>query len=174
MSVFLYGLLLFGLSVCVHFCIWKIHAPKNHARALVWIFVGVYFISILLFLCCRGTMTLFGVVLPQTILRYTQFSFLFSSLAVFYVANYPSIEVDSPSMVMILAIAQKGREGLDKKTFEQDMNDDILVVPRVYDLHKGGMTYLEDNRYKLTTSGKLIARLFVFQRMLLGKKEKGG
>ena len=87
--------------------------------------------------------------------------------------TYSAIEVDSPSLVMINAIAKAGKEGLDEKLFYQMMNGDILIKPRINDLLNDKMAYLEGYKYKLTPKGRLLVRIFILYRKLLNAP-KGG
>lgn len=87
--------------------------------------------------------------------------------------TYSAIEADSPSLVMIRAVAKAGSGGLNKKEFEKTMNDDLLVIPRVRDLLNDKMAYIDGEKYRLTPKGFLFARLFVLSRKILNAP-KGG
>lgn len=95
------------------------------------------------------------------------------SLILAYMITYSAIEVDSPSLVMILAVAGAGPEGLAKKDFNKLMDNDHLVIPRINDLIVDKMAYKEGDIYKLTPKGMLLANLFSFYRGLLNAS-KGG
>jgi len=70
-------------------------------------------------------------------------------------------------------IVGAGDSGLDKNTLKEKLKDDILVINRIKDLLAGGFISLDNQVYRLTFRGRLIARLFVAYRKLLGVK-KGG
>lgn len=87
--------------------------------------------------------------------------------------TYSAIEADSPSLVMVMAIANAGPDGMDAREFEATLNDDLLIKPRVADLITDKMAYKEGNRYRLTGKGLLFANIFIYYRMLL-RAPKGG
>ncbi|MEW6618875.1 MAG: hypothetical protein AB1422_05950 [bacterium] len=99
---------------------------------------------------------------------------MYISLAFAYIVTYPAIEADSPSLVMIMSIAETEPKGLDKGLFEQKMNDEILVIPRIKDLINSGLAYKDKTRYRLTPKGILISKIFIKYRRLLRRDKKGG
>lgn len=174
MGILFYGLALFLIAFFVQLVIWKIRLPRNQIKALLQIFFLVLAIGVsILFKSC-GSNYFFGIALPRTMFEITQLSLLFISLTLAYMVTYSAIEVDSPSLVMILNVAEAGRAGLDKKSFEEKMNDNILVKPRIKDLLTGGLAYLDEGRYRLTPKGALLAGIFIKYRKLIGTTEKGG
>ena len=87
--------------------------------------------------------------------------------------TYSAMEADSPSLVILNHIADAGSEGVAKDVFFDSLNDDILVKPRIKDLLRDKMAYLEEGRYRLTPKGIRFARIFILFRGLL-KAPKGG
>ncbi len=120
------------------------------------------------------SISIFGVTAPTTILEYLHICLFFISITLAYVIIYTAVEADSPSLVIILKIAEKGSKGLVKQEIEQDLNDDILVKPRINDLLKDKMAYLDGNKYKLTRKGILIACLFNFYSKVQNMTHEGG
>jgi len=173
MSVLLYGIGLFVLAVLLHLLIWRIHLPENQASALLYIFFGIFIVAIFIFRR-NPAIAFFGIPVPATICENLQFSFLFISLTSAYIANYPAIEVDSPSLIMIMDIARAYPAGLDRDTFKKRLNNDNLIMPRINDLLKGKFIYLKDGRYRLTRRGLFIARIFILFRRILGMRQLGG
>ncbi len=88
--------------------------------------------------------------------------------------TYSAIEADSPSLIIVMAVASSGKDGLDKKIFEQRMNNEILLLPRVNDLISEKLAYIENDRYKLTSKGLMFARIFHIYRKLLNRPQMGG
>ncbi len=169
MAVFLYTLILLLAAFSVHVCVWKIRLPRNHSKALMFIFLSVLAIGILGAFVWGRTwigMADFG--------EYFQIIAAYVAVMLAYVVTYSGIEVDSPSLVMVLDVDRAGPEGLAQECFIRDMNNERLVLPRINDLLKGGLAELDNGLYRLTPKGKAVARLFCFYRWLLGKKHKGG
>jgi predicted transcriptional regulator len=88
--------------------------------------------------------------------------------------TYSALEADSPSLVMIMSIANAGITGLLKTQFEQRMTDDVLIIPRIQDLLRDQMIYEQEGKYKLTSKGLLFARIFIVYRHILNISQKGG
>ena len=174
MSVLVYGILLFLIAFLIHFFVWKIHLPHNHAKVLLSIFLGTLLAGTLIFVKFHKSITFLGIHPPVMIWEYLQLYSLFLSLTAAYVMTYPGIEVDSPSLVMISCISNAGCKGLDRNTLEQLMNDDMLVASRLRDLVDGKMVSWDGNVYKLSKTGLFIAQIFTAYRKLLKKPEKGG
>jgi hypothetical protein len=153
--------------------IWRIRLPKNHTKTLLKIFLGTWIIGVsILWNFCN--VNFLGISIPDTIFEYLQLSLFFISLTLFYITNYQALEVDSPSIVMVRKIGKAGSQGLDKDKFKQQINNDILIKPRLEELVAGDMVYLDDRVYKIKPKGILIASIFIMYRKLLKKMYKGG
>ncbi len=167
MSVLLYGILLFFLAFISHFFIWEIHLPKNHTGVLLGIYSGVLVIGIFLLRLYGRGIVIFGIHTLSGTAEYVHLCLLYASLTFAYITTYSGIEVDSPSLVIVMDISLAGSDGLPKEKLEQTMNDDLLVKPRVKDLVSGGMAYVEKDKYRLTAKGLFLISIFNFYRRLL-------
>jgi hypothetical protein len=173
MGILCYGILLFLAAFFIHFVIWKIHLPeKNQTVVLLKVFFGVFIFGIILFET-TSNLSIFGIKPPGAFLEYVQLFLLHSSLTLAYIVSYSAIEVDSPSLYMILAIAKASGEGLAEEKLYFFLNDAYLVLPRIKDLAEDAMIYTEGGRYKLTSKGIFLARLFIMCRKILNLP-KGG
>ncbi len=173
MSVLFYGIIAFSLGFSIHFIIWKISLPKkNQSVALLKIFFGVLFIAILIFI--KASNTVFSVLSPpHTVAEYIEFFILYTSLTLAYIATYSAVEVDSPSLVMLLIIAKMFPEGLDKQKLFSLLNDNLLVIPRLNDLVSDKMVVIDKDIYKLTPKGRFLMNTIILFRRLLNLP-KGG
>lgn len=106
-------------------------------------------------------------------LDYLHICLVFISLTLAYMITYSAIEVDSPTLVITILIANTGSAGMEKKQFYEAMTNEVLVKPRIEDLLTDKMADCKADRYFLTAKGVLLARLFIFFRSLL-KMPKGG
>ena len=162
MIVLIYGLLSFIAAFLIHLIVWKISVlKKNQTVVLLEIFFAVSVLSV-------TAISAFG-----NLCEYFAYLFLYYSLALCYIVSYSAIEVDSPSLAMVLEIAKEGALGLDKERFYSRMSDDLLVIPRIEDLANDGMISKEGDKYKLTAKGAFLADLFILWRALLNAG-KGG
>lgn len=74
---------------------------------------------------------------------------------------------------MVMTIARAGSKGLDKKSFDQLITDDVLIKPRIRDLVVDKMVFIDKDKYRLTPKGVIFAKIFIIYRKLL-KASKGG
>lgn len=153
--------------------VWKIRIPKRQTKVLLGIFFGTLITGLLALRAVPYFIPGLAVYVPKHSLEYLHISISFVSLTLAYMITYSAIEADSPSLVMIRAVARAGAAGLDKREFEKTMNNELLIVPRVRDLVTDKMAYMEGDKYRLTPKGVMFARLFVFYRNLLNAP-KGG
>jgi len=178
MKVLFLGTLFWVLAFTIHFIVWKICLPKRQTRTLLFIFLGVLFSGCVLFWLepvllmdvNLGFEDHMGIV-HRSHLVYM--AIYFTSLTLAYMITYSALEADSPSLVMILQVANAGEAGLPKSVFHEHMNDALLVDPRLRDLVKDQMVIPEGEGYRLTAKGRAMALLFIGYRKLL-KLEKGG
>jgi len=75
--------------------------------------------------------------------------------------------------VIIRAVSDAGKSGLETGKLEEMMNDGLLIMPRIKDMLCDNMIYIDGEKYKLTPKGSVMARIFSFYRNIL-KIAKGG
>jgi hypothetical protein len=173
MKIFCVGSGLFALAFFIHLSLWKIKIPRRQTKVLLVIFIGTLILGFfglwilssfdfaINFLCIDG------------LIEYLHISLFFISLLLAYVVTYSALEVDSPSLVMVMNIANAGEEGIDEDVFDKAMTDEILVMPRLRDLVTDQMAFMDGNKYRLTIKGESMARMAIFYRKLLNSG-KGG
>jgi len=88
--------------------------------------------------------------------------------------TYSALEADSPSLVMIMSIANAGKKGLDRMALQTNLSDDLLIKPRVMDLILDKMAYMDGEKICLTSKGVIFAKIFILYRNLMGRRIKGG
>ena len=161
MNILLYGLSLFILAFGIHLIIWKVHLPQHQSKAIMWIFLGTFFLGV-----------------PFTPLVHSFFELghvflLFLSLTLAYLITYSAMEADSPSLVIIRKIAEAMPSGLAKQDLERQLTDDILILPRIKDLLRDNLVVANGEKLQLTPQGRTLITIFVIFRALL-KSGKGG
>jgi hypothetical protein len=90
------------------------------------------------------------------------------ALAAAWVMTYPAIEVESPTLVIVAAVAAAGPDGLAEAALRRALGDDALVRPRIRDLLDEGLAEARAGRLRLTARGAALARLFALWRRVLG------
>jgi len=173
MNIIFCGVILFFIAFLCQIIIWKIHIPERQTKALVVLFFCILTIGLLSLVIISHFYTITNWPVPRTSSDYLHITLLFTSLTLAYMITYSAIEVDSPSLLIILKISDKGTQGLDRKELEETMNDALLIMPRITDLLTDKMAYLEGDQYKLTRKGKIVAKIFIIYRKILNTG-KGG
>lgn len=163
MNVLISGILLFASAFLLHLLVWRLRYPKNPIRILFLLF-GLVILSGTFFLFFYASYTAFQCLYVV---------FLFSSLFICYLITYSAIEADSPSLVIMLRIAQAGKKGLPFQRMKESLGNDLLVQPRLRDLVDARLVDLNGPTYKINKKGKFFIRPFVVFRDFLGLS-KGG
>jgi len=88
--------------------------------------------------------------------------------------TYSAIEADSPSLVIMMAIANAEPKGLEKKDFDELMTDDKLVKPRIKDILLNKMAEIVGDKYVLTPKGAVFVGIFIIYRKIMKISRKGG
>lgn len=173
MKVLLWGLAFFILSLILNLFIWRVHLPKRQTNALLKIFYGVFVLGIILFEASKAFNNTSYQYLPDGIPEYLHLFLLFTSLTLAYVITYSAVEVDSPSLVMVIAVNKAGRDGLSKTEFAKLLTNERLVIPRINDLVRDKLIFLGQDKYKLTLNGRLFISIFILYRKVMNA-QKGG
>lgn len=174
MRVLVTGLSLFLLAFLIHLAVWKIRLPKRQVKTLLQLFFLTLLAGVFALWSASPGFEIAGIAPLEDIWEYLHISLFFLSLTLAYMITYTALEADSPSLVMIMTISNAEPEGLSKERFEELMNDETLVMPRIRDVLLDRMVYMDGNRYCLTPKGALMARLFLFYRKLIKAPEGGG
>ncbi len=167
------GLALFASAFLLHLIRWRLAPPAATMRALVVTFVFGTLGGLALVLLLAGLVPGLSGLLPAAPFGVLLALLLALALAAGYVMTYPAIEVESPTLVMIQAIARRGEEGLARTTLFAQLTDEVLVAPRVRDLLSDGLAVESGGRLHLSESGRRLVRLFLVWRLVLGAREGG-
>lgn len=173
MNVLFWSVVFFCVAFFLHILIWKLHLPRRQTRTLLQIFFGTLLIG-LFTLWSAKYVSQFDASIPRNFSEYLHIALFVTSLTLAYMITYSALEADSPSLVIVMNIANAGLDGLKTTEFEQLMTNDILIIPRIQDLLRDKMVYMEGEKYKLTAKGMLFARIFIIYRQLLNVSQKGG
>lgn len=173
MAVLFWGISIFTLSFVVHFLAWRFRLPKRQTKTLLQIFMGILAASLILIWITSNAPPPSSKYAINDLSEYLHISLFYISLVLAYMITYSGIEVDSPSMVLILKVAEAGKEGIERRTLIEAMNDDLMVKPRITDLITDKMAYIDGDKYKLTTKGFLMLNVILLYRKMLNAG-KGG
>ncbi len=160
-------------AFAIHLVAWRVRVPERQTRAVLAIFFGTLATALLLLPVLAASWPALRIPVPVPMPSYLSISGFVTAVTLAYMITYSAVEVDSPSLVMVLAIDRAGPGGLPESEFDQGMSDALLVEPRIRDLLRDGLIREEDGLYRLTPKGVRMARLFIRHRWLLGAG-KGG
>lgn len=163
MSVLISGSLLFAAAFLLHLALWRIRYPRNPIKTLILLFGTVVAAGIIF-------LSLFA---SYTAAQYAHIFLFFFSLFICYLITYSAIEADSPSLVIVLEVAKRGREGLAPESIKESLGNDLLIEPRLKDLVESGLVDLKGPTYKINEKGRLFLQPFLIYRNFLGLG-KGG
>jgi hypothetical protein len=155
-------------ALLIHYTVWKIRVPQRQTRAILLIFFSVLGGAILSLPVIAAQFSILNLALPLHPGSYLHIIGFVTAAALSYMITYTAIEVDSPSLVMALAIDKAGEAGLPEAEFNAMMNDSLLVEPRIKDMLRDGLITKDGNIYHLTAKGRRMAGIFVQHRRLLG------
>ena len=165
---------LFVLAFFIHLVLWKVRLPKRQTKAILQIFFATLFVGIFILWNLPNDPIVWKIPPPVHLREYIHISLFFISLTLAYVISYSALEADSPSLVIVAYIANAGSNGLDKKCFDELMNDNILIKPRIRDLLLNNMVERDGEKYVLTAKGILFVRIFIIYRKIMNVPHKGG
>lgn len=172
MKTLFWGNLVFFFFFLAHVIVWKIRLPVRQTKTLLFILFGGLTASLAAF-WRFPSFSLAGLPVPSSAAELLAVALYVTSFILAYMITYSAVEADSPTLVMIKAIADAGPAGLGREHFFSAMSDAVLVDPRLKDLLTDRMAVLGGGRYALTAKGRLFAALFMNYRALLGLG-KGG
>lgn len=171
MATLLWGCAAVLLGFAAHVLFWRLRVPRRQTRGLLLIFFGVLGLVLAGLAIARGTDG--PVPLPRELPEFVQIALFGTACTLGYIITYSAVEADSPTLVMVNAIAAAGPGGLDEAAFFERVSDDVLIRPRVADLVRDQMLTFEGRRYTITPKGRRFVAVFIRFRGLLGAG-KGG
>lgn len=163
-----WGLILFCVAVIFHLGLWRIKLPTRQMASLLkifWVVLGGWLGVILAFHFGYIGYGLFSLSFAELI----HVCLLFVSMALAYTLAYSTIEADSPSLRITLAIYYAGADGLDKDQLGGLLSmGDKFLASRIDSLVSDGMLIMKDGRYTVSPKGRLARNIVVYYRKLLG------
>ena len=173
MKILFWSLLLFGLAFVLHLIVWKVHLPKRQTKVML----QIYFLTLITGIFGLWTASSYFQILDAglTIEKFSDYLhifFFFTSLTFSYMFTYTAIECGSPSLLMVVAIAEAGSNGVSKQVFNQVINDNNFILSRIEYLILDKMIYVSEQGYRLTPKGIFLARLCIFYRKVLYVRSK--
>ena len=168
MSILFFGFILFFCAFFIQLVVWRSRLPYRQTESLLKIYLLCLLSGILVFRSIKG-IHFFGIFPPERLIDYLRLCLLYISATAAYIISYSAIEAQSPSVTIILKIAEAGKEGLTRLELEDAMSNENTVSPRLNDLVRDGYAVCSSNRYVLTGAGRGFIKIFIFYRKLLNR-----
>lgn len=172
MHIAAFGALIFLLGFMAHAALWRLRRPQNHTASLLVIFSS-FFAAGIFFAAWLRDCSLFDLRPPVGIFEWLRCTFFYVALVFAYLTTYSAVEVDSPSLLIVLKIAEAGGQGLRHEELLKALTDKVVVLPRLRDLVRGGMVKQAEDKFIISAKGRFFCGIFVLFRRLLGAP-KGG
>ena len=91
-----------------------------------------------------------------------------------YCIIYLGLEDESPSLFIVLSIANAGEKGLDRDALAHLITDDIFIKPRLEYLIEEKMAYKDGGRYFLSQKGYNLLRICSCIQKLMKLPQQAG
>lgn len=166
------ALLAFVLLFAAQIVVWRLRRGGGHYAPLLGLALGVLAVALAGFAALAGAGPL-ARWLPGTLLDAWTFAMLYGALVLAYMVTYSAVQADSPTMAILLSVEEAGLRGRSHAELLAELDDSVLVVPRLDDLVSSGLAARQGERYAARPGGALLARTYIVYRRLL-RMEKGG
>lgn len=161
----LWGSAFLTAGFSAHVVVWRMCPRFRNVRNLILVFVAV-------FVAGAGCLAMFGDFTGVS--GFVRLLIFYFSMMAAYVATYPALQADSPSLVIINKIHAAGANGLGADEIADTLKSaEIMIKPRIADLLRDGMVNKNGNNLALTPKGARFIRLMIAYRRIAGWP-KGG
>jgi hypothetical protein len=145
----------FAAALVVHIVWWRLRLPQGQTSALLKIFAGIY-LSGLLGTSFVQTDGIFALDLTQQ----AYFTIFFIPAALTYSSLYSLIEHDSPSVMIVMALAGAGSQGVTREALMRLFGRGELVAQRLKAAEQNGLLVQVDGGWALTDKGRFFGTIF--------------
>jgi hypothetical protein len=163
MRIFLTTCVLFGLGFVLHVIVWKTRLPRDHSKALLFVF-GIVFAPWLVFALFRSV----------PIFDLLDICLFYVSASLCYIVLYSAVEVDSPTLVLMRFLSEAGTAGRSTGEVADFFARRPFVQARVNALLLSGHIREEAGRYVLAGEAPAGFRFIRAFRKLYGPIPLGG
>ena len=160
------GLLAAGLlatAFLLHGLLWRLHPPRRHTRALLLLFASPL---VLWWLATFLSPGLPGAELP--VWSRLHATLVHAAVGLAYIVAYSAIEHPSPSMTILLAVADAGPAGCDPEDLRARLTQASPAEVRLRAMVHEHVLMDSPEGYRLTTKGRTVAALLAGWRRFIG------
>ena len=160
---------LFLAAFIIHLVVWHIRLPQKHTFTLLIIFLGLLFISPLIFKLVPSLMPY----QPRSISEWFHVSLFHIALTLGYIVTYSAIEEDSPSLCLIRYVAAAGTDGRTDEEVRNFLSQVPIIEMRIQASLRDNLMIKQDDKYQLTEKGHRLVLIFKFAQDVLGMRMGG-
>ncbi len=160
MNVAVFSITLISAVFLLHVILWRVRLPKVHTRTLLFLFLG----SLPVALVANTLLPTESAYRLNGFWQHVQVCLFHVSMSLAYIEFYTTIEEDSPSMALLLFLAEAGHAGRAEEEMYELITDQFVVGGRLQSLVNGGLVKIHDNVFRITHLGAAWARLFQIAR----------
>lgn len=159
---------LLAVPFAVHLAWWRLSLPRRQTAVLLWLFFGVLAVWLAASFC-----------MPKRWFAAANFwqavhvAVFFAAFVLAYVVAYSALEHRSPSMTLLVAVADSGPKGRTREELRSLLSNVSPVEIRLEAMVKDGMIARDGEGYRLLTKGKIWAAVLSAWRGLLGMPRGG-
>ncbi|MFH0983981.1 MAG: hypothetical protein V1882_00440 [Candidatus Omnitrophota bacterium] len=159
MATLVLPLLSFAGCMLLHILIWRIRKPRDHAGALLAVFLIP--LTVLPFLAGW-----FG--FAASLSEWAAIFLLHAAMSMAYIQIYPASQADSPSLKVMVLVSQAMPKGLTAGEITSQFDPSRLFHDRIDDLAAVGHIVRDGDRVLLTSRGRLLIAPFFWLRRMIG------
>ncbi len=167
MKLLLFSSGAFTIALLIHFGWWRIRLPLYHTSALLGNFGLVYVACIL----SSYVLSVSGYA-PSSAIEWGHFTLFYLPLSLSYVSFYSLIEHDSPSFLIVRAIAKPGRAGCSINEIQGLFQEDI-IESRLKAAVANGLVQAVGDHWMLTSKGRLVGSISKLVTQIYGIRDGG-
>ena len=162
MLVFYAGTGLLALAFAVHVIVWHVRVPSRQIEALLAIFALVPVAALLGVHYSGGPLP--AVFSPDAL----RLALFYVPFVLAYICIYSAIEIPSPTLTIVSYLARCRPSGCAEGQIIDLLSKTDDLNTRLGAMRSGKLIALDDGRYRLTTKGRRIGRLFEFASVIFG------
>lgn len=167
MKLLLFSSGAYTIALLIHFGWWRLRLPRYHTSALLGNF-GLVYVACILFSYVPPV----SGYAPSSAIEWGHFTLFYLPLSLSYVSFYSLIEHDSPSFLIVRAIAKAGRLGCSINEIHGLFQEDIIESRLKAALTNGLVEAVRDH-WMLTSRGRRVGSISKLVTQMYGIRDSG-
>ncbi len=169
MNIVLFSFCLFAAAFLAHWLLWRVWLPKRQIVALLWVFQGIFAVVLLWgWLVSSGEASAKpqAAFWPCDFWQWLHVALFYEAVSLAYIVAYSALEQDSPSMTIVVFVADAKGRGRTREELYSLIGQDFITGYRFDSMVHGGLIARVGDVYVLTSRGRFWAHLFRWYRKM--------